>query len=89
MGTGRQVHALLFADAHRLARAFEQLLQSDWIDDCLVDLEALRIRFVAAVEAARPLVERIYLDGGLRFASRHRIRLLRDPRSPAGRRGRG
>jgi hypothetical protein len=89
MGTGRQVHALLFADAHRLARAFEQLVQSDWIDDRLVELEALRIRSVAAVEAARPLVERIDLEGGLRFASRHRSRLLRDPRSPTGRSGPG
>jgi hypothetical protein len=78
MATSRQVHALRFADLGRLSRAFEQLLAGDRVDYLLVDLDALRIRFIAAAEFARPLVERIYLDGGLRFASRHRIRFRRN-----------
>ncbi|MFI5317174.1 MAG: hypothetical protein ACHQ6T_15845 [Myxococcota bacterium] len=67
------VHTLEFVDQNRLAAAFERLVSSEHVDDCLVETDRLRIRFVAAPEQASALVERIYLDGGLRLSVRHHV----------------
>jgi hypothetical protein len=75
MKRGALVHALRFTDSVALARAFEEIASHEFVEDCLIDLEALRIRFIAAAEPARTLIERIYLHGGLAFSTRHRVRL--------------
>ena len=67
------VHTLEFTDRNRLAAAFEQLVSCEWVEDCLVETDRLRIRFVADPEHAQGLVQRIYLDGGLRLSQRHRL----------------
>jgi hypothetical protein len=67
------VHTLEFTDSHRLAAAFERLASSEHVEDCLVETDKLRIRFVADPKNASPLVERIYQDGGLRLSMRHHI----------------
>ena len=65
------VHTLEFVDRDHLASAFERIVSSEHVENCLVETERMRIRFLADASHAEPLVERIYLDGGLRFASRH------------------
>ncbi len=67
------VHTLEFVDKNRLAAAFETLVGSEFVEDCLVETERLRIRFVADPRRASTLVERIYLDGGLRLSLRHHV----------------
>ncbi len=62
------VHTLEFTDRSRLSSAFERIISHEHVEDCLVETDKLRIRFVAAPERAAPLIERIYLDGGLRFS---------------------
>lgn len=65
------VHTLEFIDRDHLASAFERIVSSEYVENCLVETERMRIRFLADPSHAEPLVERIYLDGGLRFVSRH------------------
>lgn len=67
------VHTLEFTDRNRLAAAFERLASSEHVEDCLVDTDKLRIRFVAEPRQASALVERIYQDGGLRLSMRHHV----------------
>ncbi|HTO53678.1 MAG TPA: hypothetical protein VMR50_09845 [Myxococcota bacterium] len=77
------VHTLEFVDSNRLASAFEKLVSSEWVEDCLVETDRLRIRFVAEPERASALVQRIYLDGGLRLSLRHHVASSVIPVSPA------
>ena len=74
------LHTLEFTDRTRLASAFEQLVLSEWVEDCLVETDRLRIRFVAHPQRANALVARIYLDGGLRTAlHRHLVSRMSPP----------
>ena len=65
------VHVLQFASKEALAQAYQRLGESEHIDDCLVESDARRIRFLASHEVAKPLLERLYLDGDLTWCSRH------------------
>jgi hypothetical protein len=67
------VHTLEFTDRDHLAAAFERLALCEQVEDCLVEANLLRIRFVAPPEPAATLVERIYQDGGLRLSLRHYV----------------
>jgi hypothetical protein len=77
------VHTLEFTDRDHLAAAFERLALCEQVEDCLVEANLLRIRFVAPSGAAAELVERIYLDGGLRLSLRHPLLGSVIPASPA------
>ena len=68
-----QVHTLHFSNASELTRSFACLSGSEFIEDCLVEPERLRIRFMAPEGCARQMVERIYLGGGLTWCSRSAI----------------
>jgi hypothetical protein len=75
-GVRVHVHTLEFTDRNRLSSAFERIISDEYVEDCLVETEHLRIRFVAVPERAAPLIARIYQDGGLRFAQCHQARAL-------------
>lgn len=75
-GVRVHVHTLEFTDRNRLSSAFERIISDEHVEDCLVETEQLRIRFVAVPERAAPLIARIYQDGGLRFAQCHQARAL-------------
>lgn len=75
-GSGH-VHELGFSDGDRLGRAFEQLMASARVEDCLVEPDQLRIRFSAPDEEAARLIERIYRGGGLTRARRYPLRTAR------------
>ena len=42
MKRGSLVHVLRFTDSVALARAFEEIASHEFVEDCLIDLEALR-----------------------------------------------
>jgi hypothetical protein len=67
------VYRLQFTSDADLQRAVAQVLGCDRIDDCLVDAPAGLIRFAAPELEAEALVERLYLEGGLRWCTRHAI----------------
>ena len=54
-----------------VSRAFERLMASSRIGTCLVEPEHNRVRFLAPRKLAEAIVERIYLEGGLVWCSRH------------------
>ncbi len=77
---GVVVHDLQFRDETHLNRSAQDLLVADGVEDCLVEAESLRLRFVASAEVGAGLIEEIYLDGGLTWCSRHE---LIDPAAPS------
>ncbi len=69
--TRPHVHTLYFTDRNRLSSAFERIVSDALVESCVVETDELRIRFVATPERATALIERIYLDRGLRFSQKH------------------
>lgn len=69
--TRPQVHTLYFTDTSRLSAAFERIISDELVESCVVETDELRIRFVTTPERASSLIERIYLDRGLRFSQRN------------------
>jgi hypothetical protein len=65
------VHDLQFKDLAHLTRSVNELLDAEGVEDCLIEAEDLRLRFVAPRRLADALLERIYLHGGLTWCSRH------------------
>ena len=68
-----RVYMLQFATRSELSRAFDRILDDDEVSSCMIDMEIGRLRFLAPPEHADDLVERIYMDGGLTWCSRHDI----------------
>lgn len=69
-----RVYVLHLAGPIALDRAFDLVLESPDAASCMIEPQLERIRFLAPVEAADALVERIYQDGGLVWCSRHDVR---------------
>jgi hypothetical protein len=66
-----RVYVLEFDRPETLARAFELVLESDRSTSCTAEAERRRLRFVTPDLRADALIERIYLEGGLTWCSRH------------------
>jgi hypothetical protein len=64
---------LEFTSQEHLSRAFEELLSSEHLEDCLVETDLVRLRFVAPAGHADRLIERVYRQGGLRWCSRQKM----------------
>ena len=67
-----RVYVLHLEGPAALARAFDHVLESD-AASCMIEPELERIRFLAPIELADALVERIYQEGGLLWCSRHDV----------------
>ncbi len=80
------VHTLELADHAQLGRAFEALLVTEGLSGCAVELDELRIRFVAPDERAATLIEHIAQHGGLRAAAREWVETGSVHGTPAERR---
>ena len=63
------VHTLELADRAQLSHAFEALLASELLSDCSVELDELRIRFVAPEDYAARVIDQISRHGGLRTSA--------------------
>ncbi len=68
-----RVVVLRLAGPALLASAVSLLMESEYVEDCCVDAELGRVRFLAPPRRAEALVGRIYLDGGLLWCSRHDV----------------
>ena len=66
-----RVYVIHLDGASALARAFDLVLESPDAASCMIEPELDRVRFLAPAGAADALVERIYLQGGLLWCSRH------------------
>ncbi len=66
-----RVVVLRLAGPALLASAVSLLMESEYVEDCCVDAELGRVRFLAPPRRAEALVGCIYLDGGLLWCSRH------------------
>jgi hypothetical protein len=65
------MYSLRLDRATNLHRAFGVVSDARGVISCTVEPRLGQIRFVAPVSEADALVERIYLDGGLVWCSRH------------------
>ena len=64
---------LRFKNRARLLAGFRIAQARESLDSCSLDVGRLRMCFVAPGERAEALVRQIYLDGGLRWCSRHEL----------------
>ena len=65
------VHTLVFGSTSELMRCFEMVMDHESVEDCLVEPEHLRLRFLAPDALSDRLIERIYQERGLRWCTRH------------------
>jgi hypothetical protein len=75
------VHTLCFASRAALTRCFEELQESESLEDFLIEPAAFRLRFLAPPHVARKLFERIYLFGELTWCSSHPIESVAELRA--------
>ena len=71
-----RVVVLQIASPSLLSSAVSRLMESEHVVDCCVEAELGRIRFLAPPQRADALVDRIYLEGGLVWCSRHDVASL-------------
>jgi hypothetical protein len=65
------VYVLRFADVGPLTRAFDRIADLPEVASCSLALPQRQVRLLAPPKVAEPLVERLYLEGGLAWCSRH------------------
>lgn len=66
-----RVYVLHLEGVGALTLAFDRVLDCEEVASCSIEPNDLRLRFVAPAKPAQRLVERIYLEGGLLWCSRH------------------
>jgi hypothetical protein len=69
------VYVLRFADVGPLTRAFDRIADVPEVASCALELQGRRVRLLAPPQVGEPLVERLYLEGGLAWCSRHAFEL--------------
>jgi len=67
------MHDLQFQDRDHLTRSVQEIFDAEGVEDCVIEADQLRVRFVAATAVSSSLLERIYLLGGLTWCSRHAL----------------
>ena len=71
MASELRVYVLCFAESAALSRAFDRVSDNPDVASCSFELAERRIRLLARPAVGEPLVERLYLEGGLAWCSRH------------------
>jgi hypothetical protein len=66
-----RVYVMEFAGPGPFSRAFDLVLEAGAVASCSAEPENRRIRIVASSREADALAERLYLDGGMTWCSRH------------------
>lgn len=69
--TSMWVYVLRVEERALLARAFDHLMDHPEVASCAIEPEVSRLRFIAETRTGDALVERIYLEGGLSWCTRH------------------
>jgi hypothetical protein len=65
------VYVLRFADVGRLTRAFDRIVDAPEVASCSLEVPERQVRLLAPPAVAERIVERLYLEGGLSWCSRH------------------
>ncbi len=73
-----------FVNPGAFSRAFDVVMDSDSVASCSAEPENRRIRIVAVSRDADALAERLYLDGGMTWCSRHDLLVQRSLRAEPG-----
>jgi hypothetical protein len=68
-----RVYVLRFDALGSLTRAFDRIADEPRIASCSLEVVQRQVRLLAPRAVAEPLVERLSLDGGLVWCSRHRF----------------
>jgi hypothetical protein len=71
MNSELRVYVLRFAEPAALARAFDRVSDHPDVASCSFELAERQLRLLARPAVGEPLIERLYLDGGLAWCSRH------------------
>jgi hypothetical protein len=66
-----RVYVLRLQGKGCIERAFDVISNARNVSSCIFEPERRQVRFVAPPREADALAERIYLDGGLVWCSRH------------------
>jgi len=66
-----RVYVLRLEGEKSIERAFDVISNAQNVSSCTFEAGLRQVRFVAPPREADALVERIYLDGGLIWCSRH------------------
>ncbi|HET6304559.1 MAG TPA: hypothetical protein VFG80_07235 [Myxococcota bacterium] len=66
-----------FVSPGAFSRAFDVVMEADAVASCSAEPEGRRIRIVARSNDADALAERLYLDGGMTWCTRHDLLLQR------------
>ena len=69
-----RVYVLRLEGEKSIERAFDVISNARNVSSCIFEPELSRVRFVAPRNEADALAERIYLDGGLIWCSRHDVK---------------
>ncbi len=70
-----RVYILRLEKARNLQWAFKVIAETAYVTSSTFEAQLCQVRFVAPRRQADALVERIYLDGGLVWCSRHDLNL--------------
>jgi hypothetical protein len=71
MQSDLRVYVLRFDAVPALTRAFERVTDHPAVASCSFELCERQVRLLAPPRVAEPLIERLYLEGGLAWCSRH------------------
>ena len=82
-----RVYLMEFVSPGAFSRAFDVVMEADAVASCSAEPEGRRIRIVARSNDADALAERLYLDGGMTWCTRHDL-LLQRPAQAMRARGR-
>jgi hypothetical protein len=80
-----RVYVMEFVSSGAFSRAFDVVMEADAVASCSAEPEGRRIRIVAGSRDADALAERLYLDGGMTWCSRHDLLGRRSAQAAAGR----
>ena len=71
MHTDMMVYVLRFDGVSPLTSAFDRVLGAPEVESCALELHQRQLRLLAPRAVAERIVERLYLDGGLSWCTRH------------------
>jgi hypothetical protein len=73
MESDLRVYVLRFAAVGPLTRAFDRIADAPEVASCSFELAQRQVRMLAPPAVGEALIERLYLEGGLAWCSRHRF----------------
>ena len=66
-----RVYVLRFAETSAMTSAFDRVSDNPEVASCSFELGERQIRLLGRPKVIEPLIERLYLEGGLAWCSRH------------------